>query len=303
MDKLPVIIDADPGIDDAIALMLAIKSNKLDIKMLGASAGNIGIKDSSRNCLALLDMFNAPNTIVCAGSKTPFKRKEFGKTNYHGNGGMGGYEFEPFSRELDKEISYEKMYQILNDSKEKITILTLCPLTNIAFLLQKYPKIAEKIEKLVIMGGSIEEDGIKTPYTEFNIASDPEACEYVLSQNLNIVVIPMELGHSAYLDWREVFLTKRTNLTGEILEEIYRGYKDRHVKNGIATHDATAACYLLAPQIYETKPMHVFVKYFKEVETGVIICDEKEKPNATVATGLNIKEFKKLYFKCLKKCK
>lgn len=303
MNKLPVIIDADPGIDDAIALMIAIKSNKLDIKMLGASAGNIGIKDSSENCLSLLDMFDAPNILVCAGNKTPFSRPSFGKTAYHGHGGMGGYELEESTRPLSEEKSYEMMHKILEESNEKISIITLAPLTNIALLLKKYPKSAEKIDKIVIMGGSIEEDGIKTPYAEFNIASDPEACEFVLNSSVPKVIIPMELGHSAYLTWQEVFFTKRTNLTGEILEIIYRGYKDRHVKNGIATHDATALCYLTNPEIFETKPMNVFVKYFDEIKSGVIICNEAKETNALVATKIDIPAFKKIYFKSLKKCK
>ena len=303
MNKLPVIIDADPGIDDAIALMMAIKSNKLDIKMLGASAGNIGIKDSSENCLSLLDMYDAPKTIVCAGSKTPFMRASFGKTAYHGKGGMGGYELEESARPLAEEKSYDMMHKILEDSPEKINIVTLAPLTNIALLLKKYPKIAEKIEKIVIMGGSIEEDGIKAPYPEFNIASDPEACEFVLNSSVPKVIIPMELGHNAYLSWQDVFYTKRTNLTGEILEIIYRGYKDRHVKNGIATHDATALSYLLCPEIYETKPMNVYVKYFSEIDSGVIICDNKKEANALVATKIDVDKFKKLYFKYLKKCR
>ncbi|MBQ7579110.1 MAG: nucleoside hydrolase [Clostridia bacterium] len=303
MEKLPVIIDADPGIDDAVALMMAIKSNKLDIKMLGASAGNIGIQDSSYNCLALLDMFDASSIPVCAGNKKPFKRTTFGKTAFHGNHGMGGYVLEKSSRELTPTPSFEKMHEILEGSENKITILTLAPLTNVALLLQNHPEDIKKIEKIVIMGGSTEEDGIKQPYPEFNIASDPEACEAVLNSGAKIVIIPMELGHTAYLDWREVFQTKNTNLTGEILEIIFRGYKDRHVKNGIATHDATALAYLLAPEIYKTEEMNVYVKYFESIDSGVIICDKKNKPNAIVATDLDIKKFKKLYFKLLKRCK
>ncbi|MBQ7453026.1 MAG: nucleoside hydrolase [Clostridia bacterium] len=303
MKKQPIIILADPGIDDAIALMLATKTKKFDIKMVGCSAGNIGVLNSSANTLGLLDLYSAPDMPISAGSEKPLVRKSFPEGKFHGDNGMGGYVFEKTKRSLSKKPTFELMHHTLNETKDKITIITLCPLTDLALLIKNYPEDKDRIEQVIMMIGSVEEDGIKTPYTEFNIACDPEAGEVVLSSGLNLVVVPMELGHTAYLDWREVFETKTMSATGATLEFIYRGYKDRHIKNGIATHDATAMAYALAPEIFTKKQMNVAVQYFDEVKTGVIICKDKNPTNATVLTNINIKAFKKLYFKALKSCK
>ena len=113
----------------------------------------------------------------------------------------------------------------------------------------------------------------------------------------------MEMGHTAYLDWEEVFKTKNMNITGEILELIFRSYKDRHVKNGIATHDGCAIAYVTNPEIFETKPVYAKINYYDSLGTGVMYMDFNKKTNAITCTKMNIKKFKKLYFSCLSKCK
>ena len=162
----------------------------------------------------------------------------------------------------------------------------------------------EKIEKLIYMAGSVEElakDEI--PYAEYNVSCDPEAAEVIFDSGLKIEIVPMEMGHTAYLDWEEVFRTKNENFVGSVLEIIYRSYKDRHVKNGIATHDGCAIAYLTNPEIFKVKPVFAYVKYFDEISTGVLMMNFKRKPNATTCVSMDIKKFKKLYFNSLKKCK
>jgi len=154
------------------------------------------------------------------------------------------------------------------------------------------------------MVGSIEplQRG-KIPYAEFNASCDPEAAEYLLNSGVPIEIVPMEMGHTAYLDWEEVFKTKNMNITGEILEVIFRSYKDRHVKNGIATHDGCAIAYVTNPEIFETKPVYAKINYYDSLGTGVMYMDFNKKTNAITCTKMNIKKFKKLYFSCLSKCK
>ena len=121
-------------------------------------------------------------------------------------------------------------------------------------------------------------------------------------------VVPMEMGHTAILTWQDVFKSKNMNSVGAVFEYMFRTYKDRHVKNGIATHDGCAVAYMIDPKIFEVKQMYAEVKYFKSIDSGVLLFDHTEgpkakKPNVTVCTKVNIKRFKKLYFKLLKKCK
>lgn len=302
MEKIPVIIDADPGIDDAVALMMAIKNKLLEIKLITCTAGNTNLDNVATNTLNALELFDAPQIPVALGRATPISRPSFSKEIYHGANGLGGFEFEKNNRKCSNLSALESFHKVLSENTQKITIVAMGPLSNIADLIKTYPQDLNKIEKLIFMAGSIEEDGKKTPYAEFNISSDPEAAEIVFNSNLTMFMVPMEMGHTAYLDWHDVFLTKQENYTGEVLEFIYRSYNDGHVKNGIATHDGTTLAYLLAPQIFETLPAFVSVKYFKEIGSGVAICDFEKTPNMRVCTKINIKEFKKIYFKALSKC-
>lgn len=133
--------------------------------------------------------------------------------------------------------------------------------------------------------------------------ADPEALEVVLASGINTTIVSMEMGHTAYLDWQDVYKTKCTNAFGEILENIYRSYKDYHVKNGIATHDGCAVAYAIDKSIFQTTKAHMQVKFFKDLNSGVGVVDYKQQPNVKITTSVNIKKFKNLYFYSLKKCK
>ena len=237
-----------------------------------------------------------------------FKVKCFAKERprpaVHGNGGLGEYIFEENSRRITEGDAVEVMYETLKASSEKVTIICLSPTTNIAKLLTKHKDAVKYIEKIVLMAGTIEEVGKKEiPYAEFNVSCDPEAAEFLFKSKVPIEVVPMEMGHTAYLEWQDVFKTKNTNFVGSVLEVIYRSYKDRHVKNGIATHDGCAAAYLTNPELFKTKPVFAEVKYFDSIKTGVLTMDFSKKPNVVTCTEVDVKNFRKLYFKMLKKCK
>jgi len=301
--KIPLIINCDTGIDDAVALMLAIKSNKVDIKLITTDVGNISTVQAAQNTLNILQLINAPNINVCAGEGKCLKY-ERKRVVVHGVTGLGDYEFEKNNRKILTGDAVDNMYNAIMESEEKTTIICLSPPTNIAKLLIKYPKIAEKIERLVYMAGSIErlQPG-EIPYAEYNVSCDPEAAEVVFNSGIRIEIVPMEMGHTAYLDWQEVFRTKNENYVGSVLEIIFRSYKDRHVKNGIATHDGCAIAYLTNPEMFKVEPIYAEVKYFDQIGSGILTFDFEKKPNVWVCTSMNIKKFKNLYFKCLKQCK
>jgi inosine-uridine nucleoside N-ribohydrolase len=301
--KIPVIINCDTGIDDAVALLLAEKSGKLDIKLITTDLGNVAPVQAAKNTLNILELVGAADIPVVAGEGKCLV-KERPRVAVHGNGGLGEYVFEPNSRRLTEGDAIDKMNETLMASEEKITIICLSPTTNIAKLAKKYPDALSKIERLVLMAGTIEEvKENEMPYPEFNVATDPEAAEVVLKSGIKLEIVPMEMGHTAYLDWQEVFKTKNENVTGSVLEVVFRSYKDRHVKNGIATHDGCAVAYVTNPELFETKPVFADVKYFDSIKTGVLTMDFGKEPNALTCTKINIPAFKKLYFKCLKKCK
>ena len=301
--KIPVIFNCDTGIDDAVALMLAIKSEKLDIKLISTDVGNIEPKQAAKNCLNILELIGADDIPVCAGEGKCLE-KERPRVTVHGTSGMGEYVFEPNSRRIIDGDAVEKIYETIMASEEKITIICLSPPTNIAKLILNHKDCLNKIEKIVFMAGTIEDvDKDEIPYPEFNVSCDPEAGEVVLKSKVPIEIVPMEMGHTAYLNWQEVFKTKNTNFVGSVFEYIFRSYKDRHVKNGIATHDGCAIAYLTNPELFKIKPVCAKVKYFKSINTGVLTMNFEKKPNCITCVDMNIPAFKKLYFKLLKKCK
>lgn len=302
-ELIPVIFNCDTGIDDAVALMIAVKSKKLDIKLIVTDLGNVNPAQSAINTCNVLELIDSPQIPVVAGEGKCLK-KERPRVAVHGNGGLGEYVFEKNDRVPEKADAVEFMAKTLTESEKNVTIICLSPATNIAKLILNYPDAAKKIERVVFMVASNEPvpEG-SLPYMEFNCATDPEAAEVLVGSGIKIDIVPMEMGHTAYLDWQEVFKTKNTNFTGKVLEEIFRSYRDFHVKNGIATHDGCAVAYVTNPEIFETKPVNIKIQYFKQTGSGAVMIDYGAEPNATICTKINIPKFKKLYFKALEACK
>lgn len=310
--KIPLIINCDPGIDDAVALMLVIKSEMFDVKLVTTDLGNVGPKQSAENCNNIFQLLGGEDIKVCAGDGKGLKRNRT-HVSVHGKTGMGSYIFEPHSRKVSNDDAVDALYETIMGSEEKVTILCMSPTSNLAKLQQKHKDCwtAEKIERVVIMAGSIEDlKPGEIPYAEFNISCDPESAELLFPKKpkVPVVVVPMEMGHTAFLDWQDVFKTKNMNSVGAVFEYMFRTYKDRHVKNGIATHDGCAVAYMIDPSIFKTEEMFAEVKYFDDIDTGVLVIKRqkdlgKNEPNVLVCSEVNVKKFKKLYFKYLKKCK
>lgn len=310
--RVPLIINCDTGIDDAVALMLVVKSDKFDIKLITTDLGNAGPKQSAINCNNILELIGGPDVKICAGDGKCLVRERL-RVAVHGKTGMGTYVFEPHSRIISNDDAIDAMYETIMNSPEKVTILCMSPTSNLAKLQIKHKDCwnSDKIERVVIMAGSIEKlkEG-EIPYAEFNVSCDPESAEYIFTKDpkVKVDVVPMEMGHTAYLDWEDVFKTKNINSVGAVFEYMFRSYKDRHVKNGIATHDGCAVAYMIDPTIFETEEDFAEVKYFDSIDSGILVITRNEdlngtKSNVTVCSKVNVKKFKKLYFKLLKKCK
>lgn len=300
--KIPIILDVDTGIDDAVSIMMALKSKKLDVKLIVTCHGNTDIDNITGNTLDVLATLkeDIPVAKGLAGALVKDRSHVFA----HGVDGLGGYEYKNNRLKPIEDNALEATHKLLQSVAEPITYLCVSPVSNLANLLQTYPEDAKKIKEAIIMVGSnVEPATGELPYREFNASVDPEALEIVLASCIKKTIISMEMGHTAYLTWQDVYKTKYTNNFGAILENIYRSYNDYHVKNGIATHDPCAVAYAINPNMFEVTPAHLKVVYYQEYSTGVGVVDYKEKPNVLITTCINIKKFKKLYFKCLKRCK
>ena len=252
--KRNIIIDCDPGVDDAIALMYAIKSEAFNIKLITSTGGNSPIENITSNAIHLLELFES-EIPVSAGSRTPLNRPATHATKEQGKNGLGNYAYnkKKLHHTPISEEACDAIYNVLKSSKSKTTIISTGPMTNLAKMLLKYPDSKNFIQEIVFESGTKEKIH-GTPYKSFNAGYDPEATEIVLKSGVKIVMIPMELGHFAYLDKNDIKLFKNTNKPGKIFAKMFKGYRDYHVNTlGAAVHDVCTIFYLTHPEYVKTE--------------------------------------------------
>lgn len=183
MSRKPVIIDTDPGIDDAVALAIALFAEELDVRLITTVGGNVGIEHTTDNALKLVSFFGK-HVPVAQGASEPLVRELVDASNVHGASGMEGWEFdEPDRSLLLEKNAVDAMRDALLSSEEPVTIVALAPLTNVALTLKAYPEVKSHIERIVLMGGTAAR-GNKGVLSEFNVATDPEtaACACVATR-------------------------------------------------------------------------------------------------------------------------
>lgn len=295
-----VIIDCDPGIDDAMAIMNAVNSENIEVKLISTVSGNLTIEETMKNALKLTEIFKV-DIPVSEGACEPIKRQPVYAGLAQGTKGMGGYTFKTPKTKPFILKSPDAIHFFLNENPAKnTTILCMGPMTNIANLLKKYPESKGLISRIVFMGGSKDEDGSTVPYREFNVAYDPEAMQIVFDSHIPLVMVPMELGHIAYFTPEEQQKIKRANSVGEIFYKMFTKYNDYHVgKLGAAVHDSCSALFLSNPEIFRTEQAFLKIDYYKKdnTEYGYIKCDFGAKePNATVCVDVEIEKFKKIIY-------
>ena len=196
MEKRPIIIDTDPGIDDALAIAIALFSEELDVKLISTVAGNVSLENVTNNALKLLSFWEK-DIPVAAGADRPLIEPLVDASNVHGVTGMEGYDFpEPKKELLLEEHAVNAMHRVIMESAEPVTLVPIAPLTNIALLFTMYPEVKANIKEIVMMGGSAGR-GNKGVMSEFNIATDPEAAKIVFDSGLPIVMAGLDVGWKA----------------------------------------------------------------------------------------------------------
>lgn len=296
---IPVIIDTDPGIDDAIAIALAIKCDNLDIKLISTVGGNVGIDKTTRNALNLVNFFGRPDIKVAMGSRLPLIEHFVDGSAFHGVNGLGNITLEDSKVNFLPNSIYE-MSKLILDSTEKVTIIALGPLTNIALLLKTYPNVKENIEKIVLMGGALGR-GNMSPLVEFNIGADPQASKIVFNEGLSLVMLGLEMGDNARIS--EDDLKDSKTKIGQFCYSAIVDYKGGKVGKLASIYDATAVAYISNPGLFETKDVFCDIEINGTYTKGATIVDldnvYKKTPNVTVAIKINENEFKSWLIKKL----
>ena len=306
MNKRPIIIDTDPGIDDAVAIAVALNSDKLDVRLITTVAGNVDVSKTTSNALKILKFFNR-SIPVSKGCQGHILKPTISAANVHGESGMDGYDFEEGDKSnLLPYSAVEAMRKTILESKEKITLVAIGPLTNIALLLILYPEVKNNIEEIAMMGGTTGR-GNFTPMGEFNAASDPEATEVVFSSGLPITMLGLDVGLKALVypdDSKEI---RGYNKTGLMIYSLFQHYRSHGLANGLKMYDSCAISYLLCPEMYTFQDTYVAVDTNKGLTYGMTVADlkgyMKMSPNVKVALDIDGDLFRKWLKDAIKVCK
>lgn len=303
--KRPLIIDTDPGIDDAVAIAIALFSEELDVKLITTVTGNVALNLVTDNALKLLKHFGK-KIPVAAGSPTPLLRPFVDASNVHGASGMEGYDFEPGDTSLLlNEHAVTAMRRVLMESPEPMTIMAIGPLTNVALLLNMYPEVRKKIAEIVLMGGSLNR-GNRGVMSEFNIDCDPEAAKMVFASGMPLVVAPLDVGFKALVYPEDSEQIKEMNHTGEMMYSLFKRYRGGSMKTGLKMYDSCAIAYILRPDMYEVAETFVDVELAGTYTAGCTVIDLKgylKKPaNAKVCVDIDPDKFKSWFLESIKKC-
>lgn len=305
MNKRPIIIDTDPGIDDAVALAIALYSEKLDVRLITTIAGNVGLDKVTLNALKLLKFFKK-EIPVAMGADRPLIKEPIDASNVHGSTGMDGYDFEEPTKELLlKENAVNAMYRVIMESEQPITLVPIGPLTNIALLLKVYPEVKEKIAEIVLMGGSTGR-GNAGVMAEFNIYADPEAAKIVFQNSLPVVMAGLDVGWKALVYPEDSEQLKDMNETGRMIYQLFQKYRGGSMKTGLKMYDSCAIAYLLQPEMFTVADTFVDVEIHGSLTSGCTVVDLKgylgQAANAKVCVDIDPQMFKKWFMESLSKC-
>lgn len=273
MEPRKIIIDTDPGIDDAAAIAVALKNPNLDVLLLSTVAGNVPVSQTTENALKLMEFFDA-DVPVARGCEQPLLRTLECSAYVHGADGMGGYKFPMPTRKPLEKHSIEVMRDMLMTSEEKITLVVIGIETNIAILLKMYPEVKEKIEEIVIMGGSMV-GGNVTSTAEFNIYNDPHAAEIVFKSGVPIVMLGLDVTNRGRIYHKTANALMQAGRTGEMLHAILDAYVAGDFNTGIKIHDVCTIAYLLKPELFKTDMQYVTVQT-EGVAAGATMFDRRK---------------------------
>jgi purine nucleosidase len=304
-----IIIDTDPGQDDAAAIMLALGSPELDILGITTVAGNVPLSRTSTNARIILEFCSRPEVKVFAGADRPIARPLVTAEHVHGKTGLDGPELHEPAMKLEEQHAVDFIVETLRrEPAGTVTLCTLGPLTNIALALEKAPDIAGRVRELVMMGGGFFEGGNITPAAEFNIYVDPEAAAAVFAAGIPIVMMPLDVTHKVLTLKSRVeklrALGNRPALALVAMLEFFERFDiEKYGSDGGPLHDPTVIAYLLKPELFGGRDCNVEIETASPLTAGMTVVDwwrvTDRKPNARVMKDVDADGFFALLTECI----
>jgi pyrimidine-specific ribonucleoside hydrolase len=306
MSPTPIILDVDPGHDDAVALMLACGAPELDLLAVTTVAGNVPLEKTTRNTLRVLSLIGYTDVPVAAGASSPLRRPLHTAEDIHGESGLEGPGIPEASFEPDERGATDLIADTVRGAPEPVTLVPTGPLTNIATFLRQHPELKERIAHISLMGGSIGL-GNTTPAAEFNVYVDPEAAREVFESGLPITMSGLDVTHQAGAGPKERENLRSLGRIGavvaELLEFFAATYEGVFGLDSPPLHDPVAVAAVMEPHLLETRPMRVDVECEGELTRGETVCDfygvTGKPPNAGVGVKLDREGFFELLYRVM----
>ncbi|KAF0340363.1 ribonucleoside hydrolase RihC [Pediococcus acidilactici] len=245
-----IIMDTDPGIDDAAAISVAINHPDIDLELISTVAGNVTVDKTTKNALKLVNFFKA-DVPVAGGAEQPLIKPFEDAARVHGESGMRGYDFGAEPTDIPQNNAVEKLYETIMKSSEPITLVPTGSYTNIALLFKEHLDVKRHIQQIVAMGGALGM-GNMTSAAEFNIFTDPDAAEIMYKSEVPIVMVGLDVTMKALLTPDTLATIKTLGRSGEMLAGLFSHYYEGH-EGGIPMHDVNTLAYLLNPTMYQTE--------------------------------------------------
>ncbi len=285
-----IIIDTDPGQDDAVAILVALASEELDVIGITAVAGNVPLSLTEVNARKICELVKRPDIRVFAGCDRPMRRPLVTAENVHGKTGLDGPRLPPPTMTLQSLHAVDFIVQsLLEHDAQSLTLCALGPLTNIAQAMDQEPRIIPRIQQIILMGGANFERGNVTPAAEFNIYVDPHAADIVFSSGASVTVMPLDVTHQA-LTSPERIQAFRTigNRAGSVVADwasfFERFDTAKYGMEGAPLHDPCVIAYLLEPSLFAGKQVNVEIETESNLTMGFTVVDwwnvTKRKANA-----------------------
>ena len=302
MQKRKIIIDTDPGQDDAVAILLALASpQEIDLLGITAVAGNVPLDLTKKNARIVCELAKITDVKVFAGCENPMKRPLVTAEHVHGKTGLDGPTLPDPKMPLQEQHAVDFIIEtIRKNDTGTITLCPLGPLTNIAAAIEKAPDIKEKIQEIILMGGAYFEVGNITPTAEFNIYVDPEAAEIVFQSNIKITVLPLDVTHKALVTKARNDAFRALNspvgkAVAEMTDFFERFDKEKYGSDGTPLHDPCVIAYILSPDLFSGRHINVEIETQSELTLGMTVADwwkvSDRPPNAYFIGDLNADGF------------
>jgi inosine-uridine nucleoside N-ribohydrolase len=292
VSSIPILLDCDPGHDDAIAILLALASPEVELLGITTVAGNQTLEKTTANAIRILEFVDRTDVPVAAGADRPLIREPYVAKYVHGESGLDGPDLPPAQC---KPVDGHAVDFLARRAAGAI-LVAVGPLTNVALMLARHPNA--RPDRIVLMGGSIGLGNV-TPAAEFNIWADPEAAARVLASGLDVTMIGLDVTHQALMTAADAERLRTTGRTGRLVAELWEFYNRFHSQtygfDGSPIHDAVALAHAFQPDLVETERRHVAIDCASELCRGRTVVDlwrrTEEEPNAHVGVGIDGRRF------------